>query len=386
MIGTARELNNINATLDATYLSERVLAYPKQYYIAVSVVCDLRCPYCPRQFYARDIDQGLMRFEEFLHVADYLAYAEYAGFFGLGEPFLHPEFLQFLVVGKEKGAYVATSTHGASLKPDVARRLVEIGLDELDISVDGHTKRLFELLREGASFEEVIANIEALNCQKEEHATGKPAIFFAVAVSRHNVRHMEAIVKLAKQVRAARVVFTDLIIVDQQNEELSVYGTRKFSRHLERAKHLGEHIGVEVLYFHQKPFPWVKPQCPARAGRRYGCPAAWSNIVVEKNGDIRPCCYIEPRFGNCFETPLGELINSEAFCELRRSIMEGRLRDCCNECGALVELNDDHVERMLNEAERSISELPADLPARRELLKNLEQYRSLYSSFCGENV
>jgi radical SAM protein with 4Fe4S-binding SPASM domain len=181
--------------------------------------------------------------------------------------------------------------------------------------------------------------------------------------------------------RAQRVVFTDLIIVDKENEALSVYGTRKFSRNLERAKRVGKKLGIEVLYFHQKPFPWVKPEQRHTGGKRYGCPSAWHYLVVEKDGDIRPCCYVEPQFGNCFEKPLEELINSDEYCQLRRSIMEGRLRDCCYECGALVELNNAYIEQKLSEAEKRIRAVPAEHPEREKLLTHLEHYTSLYRQF-----
>lgn len=381
----SKAVNDIRAKIDASFLCEKALAFPTHYYVAVSVLCDLRCPYCPRQFYQDDIDHGLMDFAEFQRIAPFLRYANYAGFFGLGEPFLNPRFLDFLVLGKSQGAYVATSTHGMSLVPEIAQKLVAMCVDEVAVSIDGPNRRVFEFLREGASFDQVLQNVRHLNSLKHKHKTSKPAVFLAVAVSVHNVKYLPAMVKLAKELEAAQVVFTDLIIVDKKNADLSVYGTHRFARALRKAEELGRRLNIEVLYFHQNPFPWKPPEPTElpNEGARFGCREAWRSYIIEKNGDMKICCYMDDVFGNCFTQPLSEILNNEKIVAFRRSLMEGRPIACCASCGNLVRVTDTYVGQVLTEAERMIEQATLEESDRNEMRALVQHYRGLSAKAFG---
>lgn len=385
MEGRAKAINNIRAQLDTTFLCEKALAFPTHYYVAVSVLCDLRCPYCPRQFYRDDIDHGLMDFAEFQRVAPFLRYANYTGFFGLGEPFLNPRFLDFLVLGKSQGAYVATSTHGMSLAPEIAQKLVAMCMDEIAVSIDGPNRRVFEFLRKGANFDQVLRNVRHLNALKRKHKTSKPAVHIAVAVSVHNVKYLPAMVKLAKELEATRVVFTDLIIVDEKNAGLSVYGTRRFARALRKAQEVGKRLNIEVLYFHQNPFPWKPPE-PSEAlgeGARFGCREAWRSYIIEKNGDMKICCYMDDVFGNCFTQAFSEILNNEKIVAFRHSLMEGRPIPCCAGCGNLIRVTDAYVSQVLSEAERMIEEAALEASDHNEMEALLQQYHVLRAKAFG---
>ncbi|MCC5875484.1 MAG: hypothetical protein JJU11_04615, partial [Candidatus Sumerlaeia bacterium] len=65
-----RAINDVLALLDSTWLSEKTYARPTHYDIAVSKVCNIKCPFCPRQTFSPELIQsGLMREEHFAPVA-----------------------------------------------------------------------------------------------------------------------------------------------------------------------------------------------------------------------------------------------------------------------------------------------------------------------------
>lgn len=381
----AKVINDIRAQLDASFLCEKALAFPTHQVVVVSSLCDLRCPYCPRQFYKDQFDQRLMDLGAFQRVAPFLRYAHYAEFFGLGEPFLHPRLLDFLVLGKSQGACVMTSTHGMSLEPEIAEKLVAMCMDEIAVSIDAPTRDLFEFLREGADFDQVLRNLRHLNDLKRKYKTNKPVIFIAVAVSRYNVKYMPAIVKLAKELEAARVVFTDLIIVDKKDAGVSVSGTRRFARALRKARELGRRLNIEVLYFYQNPFPWKPPE-PLEAqseGARFGCREAWRAYIIETNGDIKLCCYMDEVFGNCFTQPFSEILNNEKIVAFRRTLVEGRPISCCAGCGCLVRVTDAYVSQVLSEAERMIEQATLEASDRNEMEALVQHYHGLRAKAFG---
>jgi MoaA/NifB/PqqE/SkfB family radical SAM enzyme len=347
-----RIVNQIKAKLDATFLSDRMISFPSTYFIGLSIVCDIKCPYCPRQFYTKEVDHGFMDFDGFLNMSEFLEYCDEANFFGLGEPFLHPRFFDFLKEAKKRGCRITTSTHGMSLKPEVIEQIVDLGLDQLAISIDGADKKTFELLREGAVFETVIENVLKLQNLKKLKGQTVPEIHIATAVSTHNVKQLDKIVKLGKKLGVSRIVFTDLIIVDQKKAEVSVSRTDLFWKNFQKAERLGKKYGIDILYFYQNPFPWKKSHLPEidTKNRRFACRDPWKTCILDRKGNMKPCCYYPPNTGNVFNTPLPEVINNKENRELRRLLIKGDLPKCCLDCGMLLEITREESEIALNEA------------------------------------
>ncbi|MBN1902568.1 radical SAM protein [Candidatus Sumerlaeota bacterium] len=356
-ISKNRLTNRIKAALDSTYLSEYVLAYPSVYYFGVSIICDIHCPYCPRQFYTKDIDSGFMDYDAFLKTVPYLEYGEEAYFFGLGEPFLHPRFFDFISQSLQTGIKTGTSTHGMSLKPEARKKILDLGLDELIISIDSADPNTFDMLRKGAKLDVVTSNILDIQKEKKRRNVSKPNIVIATAVSRHNVRGLADIMKLAKKLQAIRVVFTDLILVNPENALVSVSRTDLFQKHYNKAKSLGKKYGIEVLYFYQYPFPWKKDPTPPRLSiKRRFCRDPWRMCILNRHGEMKPCCYYPPNTGNLFQNPLEEIINNEDNRFLRRSLLEGNIPDCCVNCGMLTEISPQQSLDSLIKAKNLIEE------------------------------
>jgi len=327
---------------------------PQTFYFGITTICDISCPYCPRQFYTEEVEPGLMDFDSFAPLAGCLEYAEEAYFFGLGEPFLHPRFFDFLSLSRKTGVRMETSSHGMSLDKKTREKILASGLDVLTISLDGAKPQTFEFLRKGARFETVLSNIAALQKEKIMKGTNKPAVYFATAVSQHNVDELPSIVKLAKKLGCVRVVFTDLILVDQKNASLSVAKTDLFKINLDKAKALGEKYGIEVLYFFQYPFPWKKD--PPPKGKRYACRDPWRICIIDREGKVKPCCYYPPFTGNIFKESLEDIINNEKSRKLRRALLQGNIPDCCVNCGMLTELTPEISINAIKTAEKMLEQ------------------------------
>jgi MoaA/NifB/PqqE/SkfB family radical SAM enzyme len=354
---TSVEANNILRELDLTFIADRMLAMPSRYYAAVSVVCDIVCPFCPRQYHGELVDNGVMSYDSFAAMAPGMKFSDFAGLFGLGEPFLHKDFLNFIRSAKRAGAWTTTSSHGMSLTEEMCHKVIDEGLDDISVSMDGPDKKTFELLRAGAHYETVCANLKRFAEIKKERGVEKPGIQIACTVSRHNVEKLGDMPRFAKELGAYQLVFSDLIIINPDNGHLSVWNTPLFQKNLEKAKKAGAKLGFPVHYFHQKPFPWLKDMWPADAnGKRYGCYEAWKTFSLERRGEVKPCCYLERPVGNAFETPAEELRNSDEYVGLRRELMEGRPNEFCQNCGNLRLVHADHVKTHLANARKMLDE------------------------------
>jgi MoaA/NifB/PqqE/SkfB family radical SAM enzyme len=89
-----------------------------------------------------------------------------------GEPLLHKRILDMIRYAKERDVWVETSTNAMLLSEDVARQVLDSGLDRIYLSMDGLTKETYEKVRVKGKFERVRDNIERFLDLK--HQLGSP--------------------------------------------------------------------------------------------------------------------------------------------------------------------------------------------------------------------
>ncbi len=376
-----RAVNDVLALLDSTWLSPRTRARPTHYDVAVSVICNIKCPFCPRQTFGDEVVSGLMGREHFEPIVPHLEASQRTGLYGLGEPFLNKRFFEFLAAAKEQGTYCMTSSHGMSLTDAMIERVIESGLDELCVSMDGATPRTFNFLRSGADFHTVVANVTKLLRRRDAEGRQTPRVHIACAVSKYNVWQMKAMVRLTHAMGADRLAFSNLVLDHKEHAHASVAGSRIFRFNLQRAMKEAERLGLDCVYFYQKPFPWKKdPAPPPEEGVRYGCPSAWRQLIVERDGNLKPCCYLDTSLGNSAERPMEEQFNSGAALALRRSFTEGRYLETCKGCGQFSRIDAAGTRAILDEAAARIRDGNFSDGVRGQLRAELEEFERLAAS------
>ncbi len=374
-----RAINDVLALLDSTWLSEVTSARPTHYDIAVSVVCNIKCPFCPRQTFGDVVKSGLMKEDHFAPVVPHLEVSQRTGLYGLGEPFLNKKFFEFLGAAKARGSYCMTSSHGMSLTSERIDTILESGLDELCVSMDGANARTFNFLRSGADFNTVVRNVTELLRRRNERGLRKPRVHIACAISKYNVWQLTSMVRLAKRMGADKLAFSNLVLDFPEHAHASIVGTRVFRFNLSRAMKAAERAGLECVYFFQMPFPYrEEPTPPPKPGSRHGCPSAWRQIIVERDGNLKPCCYLDVSLGNSAARPMAEQFNSEAAVNLRRSFTTGDYIDKCKGCGQFTEITDEQTRAILGEARGKIEQGNFSDKVRENLRTTLAHYEELF--------
>lgn len=380
-------VNDFLASLDSCCLQPIALARPTHYSISVSVVCDIKCPYCARQTYTELVESGLMKLEQFKQLAEDLKFARLVALYGLGEPLLHPQFFEFVRLVKAAGGYAATSSHGMTLTPEVIGKILDSGLDELEISIDATDQKLFNYLRRGADLPTIIKNVENLQREKQRRGIRLPKVQIACAISVYNLKEIPKIVRLASQLHADNVVFSNLIVSYPADQYASICPSATFQRAIDEAKKLGQRLGIGVHYFYQKPHPWQREifNLPlytsdnAEPVLGYGCPLAYRHFFVNLKGFVTPCCYFAEYFGNCFTELPAEIINNARFRQLRQELIEGNLPACCVDCGSLMRITPSYLTQKLAEAEQQLDNISNQITEQElaELKKILTEYRQI---------
>ena len=142
---------------------DRAPRLPEIVQIESTNICNARCVFCPRdQMHRR---QGVMDEALFRKVVDDCAALgiRHVRLHNYGEPFVDRHLTDKIAYAKQKGiAEVGVISNGSLIDEQVARGVIEAGLDAINISVDASGREVFERTRVGLEYDKVIANIERL--------------------------------------------------------------------------------------------------------------------------------------------------------------------------------------------------------------------------------
>jgi len=79
-----------------------------------------------------------------------------------GEPMLHPRFFELVEFGAEHGAQLKIETNGAFLTKEACRRLKELDVRSVQVSMDGATRETYNRMRVRGDFDQTIEGIRNL--------------------------------------------------------------------------------------------------------------------------------------------------------------------------------------------------------------------------------
>ena len=135
--------------------------------------CNFKCRFCPtgdlELIKATGRYQGSMAFETFTKIIDDLqAFREPLRVLRLykeGEPLMNKRFADMVAYarGSDKVLRIDTTTNGVLLLPKTSEKIIEAGIDQINISVNGvRDEQFVELVRTKVNFQKYVENIKYL--------------------------------------------------------------------------------------------------------------------------------------------------------------------------------------------------------------------------------
>lgn len=269
--------------------------------IEATNLCNAACIHCPREALTRPM--GKMSWEVFRRVADQaLAHdgLQAVSFSGIGEPTLNPLLPRFIGYLSGKVATVLT-TNASTLTDRKTDELLEAGLENIIISVNGHNEDLYGLMMGGLSFEKVGKRIQRF----VEAAGHQVKVAANVSVSRHTEPHLADI----------RSYLADIGIQDVM-----------FSQCHSRGGHL------------HAPAVCDTPPPPPSNGR---CDIFASTLFVAWNGQALACCHdlaAQGVIGDLVAADLGDILR-----ERNRILDQGVRFPICRGCNDMYRFDKDSL-------------------------------------------
>ena len=168
---------NLQTRLDANKREDLGSKLPLQqpYVLLVDPcnLCNLRCQWCPSGYDNLIKESGrvqkVMDFSLFTKMIDQLeVFGEpirVLRMYKEGEPLLNPDFAQMVEYAKKSGYVrrIDTTTNGVLLRPELNRKLVKAGLNQINISVNGVSdEQIYRNTGRKVSFKEYVEGIRDL--------------------------------------------------------------------------------------------------------------------------------------------------------------------------------------------------------------------------------
>lgn len=285
--------------------------------------CNLRCKHCYEDAGVKNRPE--LTSEEVKQVLDILSHIANIGLpalsFSGGEPLSRKDFFELVAYAKKRIGYISIASNGTLITRDNAKRLKDVGVDYVEISIDGATPQVHDDFRciPGA-FEMAMRGVK--NCVEEGIDT-----CIATVLHKDNISELDKLIELAKNLDVRLMHFNYIptgrakvcLELDLTPEErlhvLETIGNEIIGLYLqakeEEYKYGKSSIKVDKFFSTCPQYASVTKKLSQRVGEDFlveahyaakkgvenvasflgGCGAGRLYCCLEPNGDIKPCVF-----------------------------------------------------------------------------------------------
>ena len=334
-ISDAREINALVRDYEHKHAHVRLASYPHRMYIEVTDECNLRCPMCTQTVLSGP--RRRISLETFSAVKPLLRYVELLHFTGCGETFLHPQILDMLEAVPHDQCKVRIITNGLLLDEATSRRLVELGLQDLWISLDATDAPTFQKIRGSKLFHRVLDNVRTLSRIRRELGSTFPRIALNFVAQRSNIEQLPAFVKLAHELGADAVNVGFLQVYTRALLTESLYFYQELSdRFMGEAQQVAQELGIDIylpgFFAEARAASSSKRSRKKELGANEKCVEPYGFVFVHADGSLGPCCVNDSRLGSLGEGDFLSQWNGDLYRDFRERVNTPAQDFDCEHC------------------------------------------------------
>jgi MoaA/NifB/PqqE/SkfB family radical SAM enzyme len=336
----------------------------RRIYVEITNKCNLTCATCMRNVW--NTGYGEMSAETYKRILSGLEGLQPKPelfFGGYGEPLSHPACLDMIEQAKTAGHSVSLISNGILLTEQVIRRLIELKLDKLWVSLDGASPECYADVRLGDALPVVIENLTRLRMEKYQAFgysmwAGVPKLGIAFVAMRRNIHDLAEVIKLGTRLGAMEFSISNVLA---HNAELFDENLYLQSMNLAPSPQLSPLVhmplmdvneqtsnaltallkGMNRLELHGSLLNQNTDQCPF---------VERGSMSIRQDGKVSPCLpllYTHTYFlgdrersskeyfvGDIHENELPHIWNNVSYMELRKRLQDFDFSPCtfCNSC------------------------------------------------------
>jgi MoaA/NifB/PqqE/SkfB family radical SAM enzyme len=268
----------------------------RPYYAQVEITthCNLACYMCVRNEVIKQPRH--LSLAEFQHLFDQIRPRRLT-LSGAGEPLLNPDLMAMIAHATRHGASTMIPSNGTLLRRgELARGLVEAGLNTLKISLDGATAQTYQAIRRQDCFDQILEGIRQLDQIKRQCGRPTPELRLDVVILKENGAQIPDLVELARHLNIGTIFFRPLQVTGIGQEREVIGGDVDFDglyhavrEGLARARHLGVRTNLKDVARDFAMYRSIYVRRDAALGRQV-CLLPWMQCFVSVQGELAPCC------------------------------------------------------------------------------------------------
>ncbi len=322
------------------WLKKRIQGRPfEAFQIEVTTRCLTRCTMCPRVALADQWPEMDLSWEAFQRIGRAFSQTEHVHLQGWGEPLLHLRLFDMIALAKGAGCRVGLTTNGMSLDLDTGKRLLDLDLDLIAISIAGATRETHEAIRVGSDFQAILENVGRLLSMRAGHGRKGPKVEFSYLMTTTNLAELPMAVELAASLGVDELFAINLdYVVTPEHDDLKIFDCppirEERARTVTEAREKAHRLGINFRAY------------PLDAEEVAVCEANPIKVLfVSADGWVSPCTYMglagrtdipryfggrsltvpRVRFGNILDQELMDIWNSAAYVQFRRQFLKRRM-------------------------------------------------------------
>ena len=304
-------------------------------YVEITNRCNLHCEMCFKQYWSDE--EGDMSYELFLKLLDDASEfpdLRLVYFGGIGEPTVHPRFMDMVREVKRRGFALGISTNGFLLTEKRMRELVEIPADLIYMSLDTLPVQPTQIGHVIPSV--TLERVKRFTEMKKERRSELPHIGVEVVLTKENYKEMGKIARILGDYGINSLLYSNLIPVNEKHAQLILYdGKINLEPYLDELR-INAYRG---FYIHI-------PEFKLRTERH--CDFIEKKVtVVRWDGEVAPCYrflhtypeYVFGRkkmvyahsFGNIKEKSLADIWTGQEYSWFR-FVVKNAIYPSCTDC------------------------------------------------------
>ena len=274
-----------------------------------------------------------------------------------GEPLLHDGCIELIEYIHKKGMHTLMITNG-SLFDKYAEALVDAGLDELNVSLDGYGALHDQIRGMSGLFDTIYNGLKKVQEAKKLKGKKKPLINLQCTMMKDNYTQLDGIIRAAEELDVNSVTFHNLIflgndLIESQaicDQELDCNSDawkgfvfdpdvdpEKLYAQIEKIKEGKYKFAVDFYpNFSEKGIKeYYENPCFKPSEYKARCLSPWIVAYVFNDGQIRPCLNSTYSFGSVYDSSFKNIWNSSKAIKYRQMLKLNGIFPACVRCTEL---------------------------------------------------
>ncbi len=328
--------------------------------IGISEACNYRCLMCPFHNPVVDLthkesQMPRMSYEMFARLLADLKRmgTEAVDICGNGEPLTNPRAMDMIALARSMGFRVKLATNAALLTGSRARRLVDLGVERMHVSINAGTPETYPKMHPGTppdAFDIIIERLRAMADYADATGQRRIDVEFSAVLTRLNKGELVQMVEAAHRARATWLMVILMGPVEEQPDlPPAPEDWPQIRRDLAEARKLAKELG---LVTNLRELEVTATAAGTRSVyEKMPCYIGYEFALITGGGDVIFCCHCSEPLGNLHEEDFSVIWKSNRYQEARRQAMAlPATKQSLPDCGCFFACS--HVSQNLEVYER----------------------------------